>query len=164
MNIRNLSLVFTAVFALGMFGSDALALSKPKSSTADKRIQYVPYQSNNVVPLKTADGLVTTISFEEGEEIQNYGAGFLQAWDIAAFGNQLFLKPKEDQGETNMVVVTNRRVYTFDVDYARNLDDVTYRMIFTYPDTAPKRERKKRLPMNSARVRSIPQPRLRENC
>lgn len=143
MNIRNLSLVFTAVFALGMYGSDALALSKPKSSAADKRIQYVPYQSNNVVPLKTADGLVTTVSFEEGEEIQNYGAGFLQAWEFAAFGNQLFLKPKEDQGETNLVVVTNRRVYTFDVDYAQNLDDVTYRMIFTYPDTAAKKRKER---------------------
>ena len=129
----------------------ALALQQTRDSHADSRIKYATYRSDEVFPVLTKEGFVTTISFEKDEEVTSYGSGYSSAWETATSENQFFLKPKTLDGETNFVIVTNKRVYSFEVRYAKKGESPTFRMIFRYPDTAAKlakekKEKEKRLP------------------
>lgn len=123
---------------------DSLALQATKDSKADSRIKFASYRSDEVYPLLCQEGVVTTISFEDGEEVTSYGSGYSTAWEAATSGNQFFLKPKALDGDTNFIIVTNRRVYSFEVRYAKRSEAPTFRMIFRYPDTAAKLAKEKR--------------------
>lgn len=122
----------------------AYGLHTTITSKADARIKYAVYRSDEVYPLLTKEGVVTTLSFEDGEEVTSYASGFSSAWAADTSGNQFFLKPKSVDGETNFVIVTNRRVYSFEVTYAKKSEEPTYRMIFRYPDTAARIAKEKR--------------------
>nr|WP_278747511.1 TrbG/VirB9 family P-type conjugative transfer protein [Parasutterella excrementihominis] len=90
----------------------AMALQQTRDSHADSRIKYATYRSDEVFPVLTKEGFVTTISFEKDEEVTSYGSGYSSAWETATSENQFFLKPKTLDGETNFVIVTNKRVYS----------------------------------------------------
>lgn len=122
----------------------ALALQQTRDSHADSRIKYATYRSDEVFPVLTKEGFVTTISFEKDEEVTSYGSGYSSAWETATSENQFFLKPKTLDGETNFVIVTNKRVYSFEVRYAKKDESPTFRMIFRYPDTAAKLAKEKK--------------------
>lgn len=53
----------------------ALALQQTRDSHADSRIKYATYRSDEVFPVLTKEGFVTTISFEKDEEVTSYGSG-----------------------------------------------------------------------------------------
>ena len=122
----------------------AMALQQTRDSHADSRIKYATYRSDEVFPVLTKEGFVTTISFEKDEEVTSYGSGYSSAWETATSENQFFLKPKTLDGETNFVIVTNKRVYSFEVRYAKKGESPTFRMIFRYPDTAAKLAKEKK--------------------
>jgi len=149
MNVRKLMLLSLAalpILGVGVFMpiTDSYALHVTRDSRADSRIKYANYRSDEVYPLLCREGVVTTISFEEGEEVTSYGSGYSTAWESATSGNQFFLKPKALDGATNFVIVTNRRVYSFEVRYAGRSESPTFRFIFRYPDTAAREAEEKR--------------------
>ena len=61
--------VISAVFC----ASPAPALQETKGSVKDPRIKYADYRADEVFPILTKEGFVTTISFEKGEEVTSYG-------------------------------------------------------------------------------------------
>ena len=127
--------VLSSCFLLVFLGSSpALALQETKGSVKDPRIKYADYRADEVFPILTKEGFVTTISFEKGEEVTSYGSGFSSAWETATGENQ-FLKPKRLDGETNFIIVTDKRVYSFEVRYAGRGENPTFRLIFRYPGT-----------------------------
>lgn len=131
-----------AVAAMLLWNTSAFALDKPSASPYDKRIQHVAYNASDIVPLVAANGIVTNIIFGEGEQIQNYVTGFSSAWEFAAVGNHFFLKPREEQGQTNLVIVTDRHTYVFDLNTHWKSSLATYQLRFTYPqEEQAKRER-----------------------
>lgn len=149
MNFRKLMLLSLAALPFLTAGTliptgDTYALQAAKDSKADSRIKFASYRSDEVFPLLCQEGVVTTVSFEDGEEVTSYGAGYLTAWEADTSGNQFFLKPKALDGDTNFIIVTNRRVYSFEVRYAKRGEAPTFRMIFRYPDTAAKLAKEKR--------------------
>lgn len=131
--------VISAVFC----ASPALALQETKGSVKDPRIKYADYRADEVFPILTKEGFVTTISFEKGEEVTSYGSGFSTAWETATGENQFFLKPRRLDGETNFIIVTDKRVYSFEVRYAGRGESPTFRLIFRYPDTAARLTKEK---------------------
>ena len=111
----------------------AFALDTPSSSDLDRRLYTTAYEEDQVYPIYAVNGLVTTIVFAADEKVDVHTSGFSTAWEFAARGNHFFLKPRAKEGSTNLVVVTNKRTYHFDLRLGWNRKNVTYELAFTYP-------------------------------
>lgn len=128
--------IFSVLLASALtVGFNTFALERPTLSPHDMRVLYTDYKEGQVYPIKAANGLITTITFAPGEKIKDYGSGFSTAWEFAGRGNNFFLKPKDFDGATNLVIVTDKRTYFFEVKLgARN--KATYSLTFRYPKEA----------------------------
>jgi len=85
----------------------------PQRGAADPRVRVVDYSASDVVRLSTFYGVSTHVQFAQGEVIKDVAVGDEQAWTIIPRGSNLFIKPKADKADTNVTVVTDRRVYQF---------------------------------------------------
>ena len=89
----------------------------PRPGKFDPRVRTVAYNPQDVVAITTYYGVSTPIRFAEDElvEEQSLDAGDREAWSIkvSARKNVLFIRPKMPHADTNMTVVTNKRVYLF---------------------------------------------------
>lgn len=116
----------------------------PAAGSHDARIRVVNYNASNVVRLNTFFGVSTHVQFSQAENIQDVAVGDDLAWQVVPRRNNLFIKPKAKQGDTNITVITNLRTYHFIVTLIaepskdnrgawadRNL---TYSLSFRYPD------------------------------
>ena len=83
------------------------------------------------------------IEFDEGETVNTISMGNPSLWLFEHLGNRLFLKPVgEDHSETNMTVITNKKVYHFEL-YAKEAKsisdpDLIFVVKFVYPDEKDK--------------------------
>lgn len=126
--------VITASVGYFLMSFNAQALETPRRSHEDHRIQYVNYSKDDVVRVNAVNGFITTIVFAPGEKVVNYGSGYSTAWEFADADNMFFLKPKDKEGSTNLVIVTSERVYNFDVFLVENKANATYKLTFRYPE------------------------------
>jgi type IV secretion system protein VirB9 len=119
----------------------AHALETPRAGRFDQRVKFVDYNPTDVVQLVAHFGYQIDIVLAEGEAVLPKGVylGDGEAWQIATLGNHLFVKPKEENGRTNMTVLTNRRAYNFDLtshwtkNAKRGSNDMYYQVNFRYP-------------------------------
>lgn len=115
----------------------ASALQESVSISTDFRIREVAYDKNEVYKFTAHYGFQSSIEFEQGEDIQTISVGDSVAWQIVPSGNRLFIKPIDDDPDTNMTVVTNRRIYYFQLHgaVARDVTDpsMIFAMRFVYP-------------------------------
>jgi type IV secretion system protein VirB9 len=105
---------------------------------ADVRLRDVLYDVNEVYRLPAYAGYETDIEFEVGERFVGLGAGDLRGLSFSAQRNHLFIKPRASDVNTNITVLTDRRVYHFDyvaVAHAPDAShaDVLYALRFLYP-------------------------------
>lgn len=129
---RPLALIKLAVI-LGI--SPVMALHHPKKSSFDSRIRYTPYNAQDVVQLNTVIGIVTHVVLEEGEQYITHAFGDAKAYAFAVEKNHLFLKPKADNADTNLAVVTDRRSYHFRLTFQPSIQaSSVYQLAFTYPE------------------------------
>jgi type IV secretion system protein VirB9 len=128
--IRGLLLAATAAAA---FAQPALAA--PGSYGDDRLIQHM-YTENEVVRIDGRPGVQATITFGEGEAIENVAVGDSASWQITPNkrADVLFVKPLESGARTNMTVVTDRHTYFFDLVASPKARPV-YLLRFTYKDT-----------------------------
>jgi type IV secretion system protein VirB9 len=116
----------------------ARAEAMPRPGPKDSRIQYIPYQRDQVVSLDLSFGTSTMIVFEDDEKIETLAAGDALGFKIEPNkrGNVLFVKPSERGASANLNVLTNKRQYVFflrsDFRHPRNQ---IFAVRFTYPDT-----------------------------
>lgn len=106
----------------------------------DSRIQYETYTKDRVFVVYAKAGTANLIQLEDGETFDKttnsaFGGGDLAAWEIGVRDNNIMLKPKDKLPNTNLILVTNKRTYAFDVKLAGVNDSVTYIKRFIYPDT-----------------------------
>jgi type IV secretion system protein VirB9 len=99
----------------------------------DPRFVSHEYKANEVVKLHGRLGVQATITFDEGEQIENVAVGDSQKWQVAPNkrANLLFVKPLDAAAVTNMTVVTNKRTYLFDL-VASVREQPVYMFQFTY--------------------------------
>jgi len=128
---------FGATAALAI--TPAMAASTPVGVSTDQRVKTIIYNENDVVSLKGYYGYQTTISFAPYEKIQNISIGDSIAWQVVPnkAGNILFIKPVEERATTNMTVITDRRIYNFELTSGlagspRN-SNITFMLKFQYP-------------------------------
>jgi type IV secretion system protein VirB9 len=118
---------------------DATAAKESQPVATDRRIRTVAYIPNEVYHFIGHYGYQSAIEFELGEEIQTISVGDSVAWQITPTENRIFLKPIAQSADTNMTVVTNRRLYFFEL-IGREADsmrdkDMIFIMRFIYPNS-----------------------------
>jgi type IV secretion system protein VirB9 len=98
------------------FMSCNFASAAPQKPVAiDSRIKTFIYSENEIFRVVINFGYQTSIEFAEGEEIQTISVGNNFAWQLTPVGRRLFIKPLEENILTNMTILTNKRVYQFEV-------------------------------------------------
>lgn len=85
----------------------------PSKGEFDARVRVVDYNPADVIKLVTFYGVSTHVQFADGEAIKDVAIGDDQAWQVVPRGNHLFIKPKATKADTNVTVVTDKRVYQF---------------------------------------------------
>jgi len=106
----------------------------------DARIRTEIYDSNQVYNIYTAVGRASLIQLEDDESLvispnSVLGIGDADAWNLGVRGNNIVLKPAQKLPQTNIVVVTNKRTYSFELLTAPGTDAPTYILRFRYLDT-----------------------------
>lgn len=125
------------------------ALDVPRQASADSRVRIVNYNEDDVVALYAKRTTASHIVFAPGEEILDIASGFSAGWEFKARRNHLYFKPRSAQAtgevaglippapgkwDTNLLVTTNFRVYTFQLALVGDNDTRNaYRVSFRYP-------------------------------
>jgi type IV secretion system protein VirB9 len=120
-----------------LLAASLAALAQPAFAADDRLVQHMVAE-NEVVRIDGRMGVQATITFGEGEGIENVAVGDSAAWQITPNkrADVLFVKPLESGARTNMTVVTDRHTYFFDL-VATPKGRPVYLLRFTYRD-APK--------------------------
>lgn len=135
-----------ALFIMGIT-FNVVAVDIPRTSRFDDRMQYINYNGSDVTEIRAKDGFVTAISFADDETIEDIAIGFSGGWEVKDNRNNVYIRPKAlQQGEngffepkagewdTNLLIVTNKRNYAFDLKLVNDHKDRSaYFMKFAYP-------------------------------
>ena len=136
--------VFAALALCTAFGStNALAVETGSAGFSDTRIKTYVFDPAQVYRIVAHFGFVSTIQFAKGERVDSVQLGDHVSWQVDRLkrGDMLSVVPIENGGAfTNMLVTTNRRVYSFEMTarHAPYVEDpsLTYLYRFDYPMTA----------------------------
>lgn len=133
---------------LGTAGS-AWALKVPRPQGVDSRIHTIMYSPDEVFKFTGHYGYQSSIVLEEDEEILTISMGDSVPWQITPSDNRIFLKPVEQDAQTNMTLLTNKRNYLFEL-HAEEADsiedpDLIWVLKFIYPTQSVIRKKKEKL-------------------
>ncbi|WP_460761860.1 TrbG/VirB9 family P-type conjugative transfer protein [Lysobacter fragariae] len=110
--------------------------------SAAQVIQEYEYEPNRIYQVRTGLGITTQIELSASEEILDYSTGFSSGWELSRRDNVFYLKPKNVDVDTNMMVRTATHSYIFELKVVatdwRALDQakqagVQYKVNFVYP-------------------------------
>lgn len=116
-------------------------------------MQVYEYQPDRIYQVRTGLGITTQIELSPNEKILDYSTGFSTGWDLNRRENVFYVKPKNVDVDTNMMIRTATHSYIFELkvvatdwktlDQARRAG-VQYKITFSYPsDTSFLAETKK---------------------
>jgi type IV secretion system protein VirB9 len=113
------------------------------------------FKPDSIYPVRTGLGITTQIELSPNEKVLDYSTGFSGGWDLTRRENVFYLKPKNVDVDTNMMVRTATHSYIFELKVVATdwktlaqarRDGVQYKIAFTYPaDTSFANEKKKQL-------------------
>lgn len=113
-------------------GAGILAMASP--ATADTRVRSVLFVPDHVIGFTGKPGFQSSIRFADDERIENVAVGDSAAWQVTPNkrGNYLFIKPTVSGAHSNLMVITDRRTYLFDLNAPRGAEPI-YALTFDYP-------------------------------
>lgn len=123
-----------------LFINSAIAGIDPKPMSADSRVKTVVYNENDVYQVQGHYGYSTVIELSKNENIETISLGDTQSWQVMKPGkpNIVFIKPLEEEASTNMTIITDRRIYTFELTadqaYSPRSSELTFRLRFHYAE------------------------------
>lgn len=126
---------YFAMSLLFLFSNLVMAEQIGMPQGNDARVQIFNYDPSDVYLINTKVGYSTLVQLEKGEEITDAGGlgmGDALSWSLAVRGNNIFFKPISVMADTNLVLVTNKRSYAFQLSTMGN--ETTYIARFNYPD------------------------------
>lgn len=112
------------------------------ASASDAISRYV-YEEGGIFPIRTGLGIATTIELDPADPVLDYSSGFSGGWEIVRREHLFYIKPKNVDVDTNLLIRTQRRAYIFELQVVatdwRKLDEVRrkgvqYRVVFDYAD------------------------------
>lgn len=121
----------------------ALAMACTALPAAAQAVQEYEYAENAIFPVRTGLGITTQIELSPNEQILDYSTGFSNGWDLTRRDNVFYLKPKNVDVDTNLLIRTATHSYIFELkvvatdwralDQAKN-EGVQYKITFKYPN------------------------------
>lgn len=111
----------------------------PSFVPQNSNFQTIDYVPDQVFRLRAAPGYQLMVEFAPDERIENVAVGDSGAWQVTASkrGDRLFIKPVQDGALTNMTVVTDARIYAFELEpLSGPAADMAYTVRFRYPAPA----------------------------
>jgi len=111
--MKNLSTTKKVLLIWFLFPALALAEIVPPKGADDARVRVIDYNAMNVVKIVTFYGVSTHIQFDASETVISKSLGDENAWNAQEKDNHFFIMPKAEQADTNLTVLTNKRVYHF---------------------------------------------------
>lgn len=133
--MKRAALLLLLAFAPGT----ANAQVRPQPGPGDPRIQTVDYAPDQVVRLEAAPGYQLMLELAPDEHIENIALGDSGAWQATANrrGDRLFIKAVQPGVSTNMTVVTDNRLYNFELNsLSAPAADTAWSVKFRYPAAA----------------------------
>ncbi|MGY3266664.1 TrbG/VirB9 family P-type conjugative transfer protein [Lysobacter sp. HA35] len=137
MTPRSFAIVLAAVLGVAAGAVPLHASAEP--------IQEYDYADNRIYPVRTGLGITTEIELSPSETIVDYSTGFSSGWDISRRDNVFYVKPKNVDVDTNLLIRTETHSYIIELrvvatdwkalDQARNAG-VQYKVRFVYPTDA----------------------------
>ena len=104
----------------------------------DPHVQYVDFVPDQVILLEGMAGYQVTVELSPDEQVETIAVGAGDAWLVTANrrGDRLFVKAIVGGVSTNMTVITNVRMYNFELQPLSG-GQLAYTVRFRYPPTAP---------------------------
>lgn len=133
----------TCFLAIFLFSVSSYAAQLPRYLGTEKKFRSYIFNPNEVYRYMGHYTYQGFIEFEPGEVVGTISMGNPSLWLFEHLENRLFLKPVgEDNSETNMTIITNKRVYHFEL-YAKEAkgiddEDLIFVAKFVYPDEKDK--------------------------
>jgi len=113
----------------------------PIPLATDSRMRVIPYDRNQVTQLKCHYDVETTIEYAANETIIRATAGQRVAWNIVQSevrGNILTIQPKLNNADTNLTVITDKRVYLYELKAREQWNlrgkDIVFFLRYQYPN------------------------------
>lgn len=134
--MRRLAAATALTLAIAIAGAAPAATTKVAPS-ANPHIVYVRFNQDGVTTIRCELGVSTLVDLGPGEIIETISAGDSKSWSIVPKKRSgiFFVKPLEQTGETNVNVVTNKRVYALAlVVGGAAREKAAYQVRFKYPD------------------------------
>lgn len=128
------------IFPGGLLSGIALMLL-PLASIAQV-VQEYEYKNEQIYQIRTGLGITTQVQLSPNEKILDYSTGFSSGWELSRRENVFYLKPKNVDVDTNMVIRTETHSYILELrvvatDWQRleqaKQAGVQYKVVFTYP-------------------------------
>ena len=118
----------------------AFALRTSRPMPIDQRIRIINFNPDDVFEFIGFYGYQSSIEFAADEAVDTISMGDSLSWQIVPAGRRIFLKPMEHEATTNMTVLTNKRIYYFEL-HAENAKDIrdpkmVFNVRFLYPGEA----------------------------
>lgn len=105
-------------------------------------VQEYEYEPDRIYPVRTGLGITTQVELSPNEKILDYSTGFTGGWELTRRENVFYLKPKNVDVDTNMMIRTATHSYILELkvvatDWQRleqaKQAGVQYKVVFTYP-------------------------------
>lgn len=106
-------------------------------------IQQYDYVPDAIYQVRAGLGITTQIELSPNEQVVDFSTGFSNGWDLTRRDNVFYLKPRNVDVDTNMVIRTQTHSYIFELrvvatdwkvlDQARQAG-VQYKISFRYPN------------------------------
>src|SRR5688500_18436251 len=106
-------------------------------------VQEYEYQPDRIYQVRTGLGIATQIELSPNEEILDFSTGFSNGWELTRRDNVFYIKPKNTDVDTNMMIRTAVHSYIFELkvvatdwtalDQAKQAG-VQYKVTFRYPN------------------------------
>ncbi len=114
----------------------AFSVIEPRAMASDSRIKVITYSKDSIFKYIGYYNYQAAIELEKEEEVVSISMGDTTAWQIVPSGNLIFIKPIEENATTNMTLITNKRVYLFELyaEYTNQIRDpnITFVLKFLY--------------------------------
>lgn len=106
-------------------------------------VQEYEYAPDRIYPVRTGLGITTQVELSPHEQIIDYSTGFSSGWDLTRRDNVFYLKPKNVDVDTNMMIRTATHSYILELKVVatdwKALEQakqagVQYKVTFRYPN------------------------------
>lgn len=123
-------------------GLVCLVWLSPTIPVGAQAIEHYEYGQDRIYQVRTGLGITTQIELSPNEQILDFSTGFSAGWDLTRRDNVFYIKPRNTDVDTNMLIRTATNSYIFELkvvatdwtalEQAKRAG-VQYKITFTYP-------------------------------